>query len=106
MTKLNEFGLSDWTMTDLRSVFSRYPNIHKVILFGSRAKGNYRPGSDIDLAMLGEGISHQELLQIYNDIDDLGLLYGVDLIDFNQVKGQPIGDHIERAGKVFYQPAS
>lgn len=103
MTKLNEFGLSDWTMSDLRSVFSRYPNIKKVILFGSRAKGNYRTGSDIDLALVGDGIGHREILQIYNDIDDLGLLYSIDLLDYNQQKGKPICEHIDRTGKLFYQ---
>lgn len=103
MTKLNEFGLSDWTMNDLRSVFRRYPNIKRVILFGSRAKGNFRPGSDIDLAMLGDGIDHTEILKIYNDIDDLGLLYGIDLIDYNKNKNLPIGEHIDRTGKLFYQ---
>ena len=50
MTALNKFGLSDWTMGDLRSVFRQHPKVRKVILFGSRAKGNYRTGSDIDLA--------------------------------------------------------
>lgn len=105
MTKLNEFGLSDWTISDLRSVFSRYPNIKKVILFGSRAKGNYRTGSDIDLALVGDGIDHKEFLQIYNDIDDFGLLYSIDLLDYNRQKGKPTGEDIDRTGKLFYQMA-
>lgn len=104
MTRLNEFGLSNWTMTDLRTVFSHHPDIKKVILFGSRAKGNYRTGSDIDLALVGDKpIEHKELIQIYNDIDDLGLLYGIDLVDYTKNKGKPIGDHIDRTGKMFFQ---
>jgi predicted nucleotidyltransferase len=71
MTALNEFGLSDWTMDDLRSVFRQHPKVRKVILFGSRAKGNYRTGSDIDLALVGSDVDHEEMLHIYNDIDDL-----------------------------------
>ena len=103
MTTLNEFGLSDWTMNDLRSVFRRHPKVRKVILFGSRAKGNFRTGSDIDLALVGEDIDHEELLRIYNDIDDLGLLYKVDLLHYEEKRGTPIVEHIDRAGKVFYQ---
>lgn len=103
MTTLNEFGLSDWTMNDLRSVFRRHPKVRKVILFGSRAKGNFRTGSDIDLALVGEDIDHEELLRIYNDIDDLGLLYKVDLLHYEEKRGTPIGEPIDRAGKVFYQ---
>ena len=94
MTTLNEFGLSDWTMNDLRSVFRQHPKVRTVILFGSRAKGNYRTGSDID---------HEEMLRIYNDIDDLGLLYKVDLLHYEEKQGTPIGEHIDRVGKVFYQ---
>lgn len=103
MSKLNEFGLSDWTMNDMTSVFSHYPNITKVILFGSRAKGNYRPGSDIDLAVVGMGVDHNEIVKILNDIDDLGLLYKIDLLDYNEQIGTPIGDHINRTGKIFYK---
>ena len=103
MTALNEFGLSDWTMDDLRSVFRQHPKVRKVILFGSRAKGNYRTGSDIDLALVGSDVDHEEMLHIYNDIDDLGLLYKVDLLHYEEKQGTPIGEHIDRVGKVFYQ---
>ena len=103
MTALNEFGLSDWTMNDLRSVFRQHPKVRKVILFGSRAKGNYRTGSDIDLALVRSDIDHEEMLRIYNDIDDLGLLYKVDLLHYEEKQGTPIGEHIDRVGKVFYQ---
>lgn len=103
MTELNDWGLSDWTMTDLRGVFSHYPNVNKVILFGSRAKGNFRSGSDIDLAVVGEGIDHKELVDIMNDIDDLGLLYYVDILNYGDHKGTSIGQHIDRQGKVFYE---
>ncbi len=96
-------GIGDWTMNDLRSVFRRHPKVRKVILFGSRAKGNFRTGSDIDLALVGEDIDHEELLRIYNDIDDLGLLYKVDLLHYEEKQGTPIGEPIDRAGKVFYQ---
>ena len=90
-------------MNDWRSVFRQHPKVRKVILFGSRAKGNYRTGSDIDLALVGSDIDHEEMLRIYNDIDDLGLLYKVDLLHYEEKQGTPIGEHIDRVGKVFYQ---
>ncbi len=55
-----------------------------------------------DLALVREDIDHEELLRIYNDIDDLGLLYKVDLLHYEEKRGTPIGEHIDRAGKVFY----
>ena len=76
--------------------------MEKVLIFGSRAKGNYRPGSDIDLAVIGSNIDFRLILKISCEIDDLELLYGVDLLDYKSKKGTPIGEHIERVGQVFY----
>jgi predicted nucleotidyltransferase len=100
-----KFGLSDTVIKELQDVFRRYTNIEKVLIFGSRSKGNFREGSDIDLAVIGKGVDYNQLLSILCEIDDLELLYSVDLIDYNKKKGTPIGDHIDRVGKVFYEAA-
>jgi predicted nucleotidyltransferase len=100
-----KFGLSDTVIKELQDVFRRYTNIEKVLIFGSRSKGNFREGSDIDLAVIGQGVDYNQLLSILCEIDDLELLYSVDLIDYNKKKGTPIGDHIDRVGKVFYEAA-
>ena len=73
-----------------------------VILFGSRAKGTYSEGSDIDLAAVGDGLTFNQLMDINIQIEDLGLLYKVDVVDYNKNIGTPIGDHISRVGKPFY----
>ena len=96
------FGLSDTVIKELQDVFRRHANIKKVLIFGSRSKGNYREGSDIDLAVVGNNIDYNQLLSILCEIDDLGLLYSVDLLDYSKKKGTPIGDHIDRVGQVFY----
>jgi len=99
------FGLSDSVIKELQDVFRRHANIKKVLIFGSRSKGNYREGSDIDLAVVGNNIDYNQLLSILCEIDDLGLLYSVDLLDYTKKKGTPIGDHIDRVGQVFYEIA-
>jgi predicted nucleotidyltransferase len=100
-----KFGLSDTVVKELQDVFHRHVNIEKVLIFGSRSKGNYRAGSDIDLAVVGNGIDYNQLLNILCEIDDLELLYSVDLLDYQTKKGTPIGDHIDRVGQVFYEVA-
>lgn len=100
-----KYGLSDSVLQELRGVFRRYPNIVKVLIFGSRSKGDYRAGSDIDLAVVGKDIDYRTLLDIQCDIDDLGLLYSIDLLDYQKKRGTPIGDHIDRVGQVFYEVA-
>ncbi len=97
------YGLSDLVITDICSVFERHSNIQKVVIFGSRAKGNYSEGSDIDLAAIGDNISFNQLMDINIQIEDLGLLYKVDVVDYKKNLGTPIGDHIDRVGLLFYE---
>jgi predicted nucleotidyltransferase len=104
------YGLSDTVITDICSVFRRFPNIDKVLIFGSRAKGTYSEGSDIDLAAVGENITFNQLMDINIQIEDLGLLYKVDVylffvdvVDYNKNVGTPIGEHIDRVGLLFYE---
>ena len=99
------FGLSDTVIKELQDVFHRHANIEKVLIFGSRSKGNYRAGSDVDLALIGQNIDYRQILDIYTEIDDLELLYSIDLLDYQTKVGTPIGDHIDRVGQVFYEAA-
>ena len=100
-----KFGLSESVIKELHDVFRRYANIEKVLIFGSRSKGNYRTGSDIDLAIVGKNIDYRQLLDVQCAIEELELLYTIDLLDYQQKKGTPIGDHIDRIGQVFYEAA-
>ena len=100
-----KFGLSDTVIDELQEVFRRHPNIQKVLIFGSRAKGNFREGSDIDLAAIGYNLNYNLLLSNLTELDDLELLYSVDLLDYQKTLNTPIGEHIDRVGQVFYQSA-
>lgn len=83
-------------------MFRQHANMEKVLIFGSRAKGTYSEGSDIDLAAIGNDISFDQLMDIHIQIEDLGLLYKVDVIDYNKNRNTPIGEHIVRVGLPFY----
>ena len=97
------FGLSDTVIDDLKGIFKQYPNIEEVLIFGSRAKGNYLEGSDIDLALIGEGLTFDTIMDIIIKIEDLELLYKVDILNYMEKRGTPIGDHIDRVGQLFYK---
>ncbi len=97
------YGLSDEIIQSLREVFREQPNVREVILFGSRAKGNYTTGSDIDLAVRADNLSFRQLMDIHARIEDLELLYKVDVINYDKVAGTPIGEHIDRVGRILYQ---
>ncbi len=76
--------------------------VRKIILFGSRAKGNYRNGSDIDLAINAPGINMAELNEIKANIEDLNFPYFIDIIDIKNIVNQDLIDHIRRIGKDVY----
>lgn len=97
-----EYGLSNETIESLRNVFARYQQIGQVWLFGSRAKGNYHSGSDIDLAIKSERFPASGLLDIQIELDKLDLLYKIDLILYDAIKEPALREHIDRVGKLFY----
>jgi predicted nucleotidyltransferase len=97
------YGLSAAVIGKIKSVFSCFPMIDNVVLYGSRAKGNYRPGSDIDLTIKGAGIDLKILNRVSNTLDDLLLPYCFDLSVFNQIENADLLDHIDRVGVVFYR---
>ena len=101
-----KFGLPQTAIAKLCHVFSQYPQINSVILYGSRAKGNYRPGSDIDLSIQGEQLDLTTLLAIENQIDDLLLPWMVDLSLFHKIDNSDLIEHIQRIGIPFYTKTS
>lgn len=68
-------GLRGLDIQLIHNVLRQYPKVTEAILYGSRANGNYRPGSDIDLTLRGDQLSHSDLLDIEQSLDDLLLPY-------------------------------
>ena len=97
------YGLGEHTINAIQSVFQHYPAIKKAILYGSRAKGNYRNGSDIDLTLVGEDLDLSTQFKIENELDDLLLPYKIDLSLLYKIENPDLIDHISRVGKVFYK---
>jgi type I restriction enzyme S subunit len=97
------YGLSDQTIHQINSIFAKHPTVKQAVLYGSRAKGNYKPGSDIDLTLFGEDLSQQEADQILEELDAIDLPHTIDLSVFKNIVHTKLRDHISRVGVVFYQ---
>jgi uncharacterized protein len=98
-----QYGLRKEIIEKVTRIFAQYDKVEEVILFGSRAKGNFKPGSDIDLTLKGKGINLKLLNKISLELDDLLLPYTFDLSIYNHIKQPDLIDHIVRVGKVFYK---
>lgn len=98
---LQNIGLSRETIDKLQAIFLGHPKIQKVLLYGSRAKGNFKNGSDIDLTLVAPDLGVSELLKIENEIDDLLLPYKVDLSLHHMIDNQELKEHIHRVALEF-----
>ena len=99
-----KYGLPDAAIDKIRAVLRRYPQVERAILYGSRAKGNYKRGSDIDLTLLGSAeLKLHVLYKILDDLDELLLPYTIDLSIFDNIGDPEVIDHIQRVGSAFYE---
>lgn len=98
-----KFGLSEATIDRLLDLLANYPKISTVKIYGSRAMGNFRPGSDVDLTVMGQGIKLNDILRLENDIDDLLLPYKFDISIYDRIEDTGLRDHIDRKGRTFYR---
>lgn len=97
------YGLKDIEMAYLETLFSKNERIERVILYGSRAKGNHKPFSDVDITLVGDELTHEDLNRLILAIDDLLLPYQFDISIFHQLKNDTLIDHINRRGIVIYE---
>lgn len=98
-----KYGLKEEEWEMLRNVFAKNPQIEKVVLYGSRAKGTYKPFSDVDITLVGDKLSTYDLADIINSIDELLLPYMFDISLYHKLKSTELLDHINRRGIIIYQ---
>ncbi len=97
-----EYGIPAEDIEHIKEVFRSFPKIEKVLLFGSRAMGNYSSGSDIDLVVVGDAITFSDMLDISDSLDRLGMLYTFDMHHLDAIKDPEVTSHIARVAKELY----
>ena len=96
------YGLSADQFNSALRVFATNPTLEQVILFGSRAKGTHKPGSDVDIALVGPELSFDDLLRLSSKLDELNQPWKFDLLLYNNVDAD-VAAHIKRVGKLIYE---
>lgn len=98
------FGLEAATLQKISDVLAKHPQVERAVLYGSRAKGNYKNGSDIDLTLIGgDDLTLDVLYRILDELEDSTLPYTFDLSIFRQIGDPDVVDHIRRVGVVLYE---
>ncbi len=99
LREAGDFGLSSRARELLGSAFAAEPRINRALVYGSRAKGNYRSGSDIDIALDAPQLSYSDCLRLASTLDDLMLPWRIDLSALHQIDNPALLEHIARVGK-------
>jgi predicted nucleotidyltransferase len=99
----SKHGLTDKAVTQIGGVLGRLPAVERAVLFGSRAKSVHKPGSDIDLALVGDTLDWRTLGRIDDALDDLLLPYHFSLVIYGKKTDPEIAAHVERVGVPFYE---
>lgn len=97
------FGLNEKIIKDIIEILKKYDEVEKAVIFGSRARGDYKKASDIDMALYGDNLTNSINTKIFYEIDDLYLPYKLDLINFNSLGiDEEIKKSIIKEGVEFY----
>ncbi len=97
------FGLDTDTIEKIKIAFSKFSQIEKVVLYGSRAIGNYKNGSDIDITLIGKNLTLKNTVYpLMDSIDEFYFPYTFDISIFDRIDNKNLIEHIKSAGKVFY----
>lgn len=98
-----KYGIPEKLMSEVLSILQKHSEIDTAILYGSRAKGTFRNGSDIDITLTGQNITLSIVNKISNELDDLPTPYTFDISSFKQIQNPDLIERIKRVGKVIYQ---
>ena len=99
----NNFGIYDKSYSLILEAFQKYPKIEKAVIFGSRAIGNYKKDSDIDIAIFGKDINFKITSSLYGKLnEELPIPYFVDVVNFNKIDVDELKEHINKNGKISF----
>jgi len=103
MSESRKYGLPEKDFNVILSLLKSNDKIREIILFGSRAKGNNANGSDVDLAIKGDGLNLDDVLDAMVRIEDLSIPNKIDLVIYDRISEQKLKDHVDRVGKVLFK---
>ena len=100
---LNEFGLRQKDMDFMTHLFLGYPEIEKVMIYGSRGRGDFEHGSDVDLALSGKGITSEIVSHIHTILEEDSPTYlWFDVLHLDTLKNEKLKEQIEKYGKLIF----
>lgn len=103
-----KYGLDEADLSYIIAALQQFPEIQRAFIFGSRVKGTYKRGSDIDIAIAGPSITFATVSKLHALLEEQGHLpYFIDIVHYEDIKNPTLKEHIDRVGQLIYEaPAS
>lgn len=95
-------GLDSTVIAALTKIFTKFSNIKKVKLYGSRAKSTFTQRSDIDLVIYGENLNRFTLSSLVSEFEESEIIYSIDVQNYSNIKNRELIDHIDRIGIIYF----
>jgi predicted nucleotidyltransferase len=100
----NNFGLTTEELQEIAAVINKMQEVDEALVFGSRAKGNYQRGSDVDIALKGNNLDHTIISQISFVLNEETFMpYHFDILNYNDISNKELLSHIDRVGQTLYK---
>jgi predicted nucleotidyltransferase len=101
------YGLKERDLEYIHAALVNWPQVEQAIIFGSRALGNYKKGSDIDLAITGQKVKESMCKKISEQLnEEYPIPFFVEVINYNTINNQALKEHIQNHGIIIYQKSS
>jgi proline iminopeptidase len=98
------FGLAEWIVRDICAAIAAQPQVEEARLFGSRARGDFRPGSDIDIAVHGKNLDFAAFLDLSARLDDLPILFKMDIVHLDMLGDSSLRETIRQESVPLWLP--
>ena len=97
------YGLLERDIQYIKKALEHFEEIEKAVVFGSRAMGNYKKGSDVDIAIFGERINNRVIFELNDYLNEVyPLPYFFDILNYGSISNENLKKHINDEGKVMY----
>ncbi|WAM34957.1 nucleotidyltransferase domain-containing protein [Caldicellulosiruptor morganii] len=98
-----KFGIEEEILDKIVEIFKKYRQVRKACVFGSRARGDYKRGSDLDLCIWLEEGCENPVYKIEDELDELDTILLFDIVAFNSITKESLKESILREGVIIYE---
>ncbi len=95
-------GISESILAQFRAVLAKFPAVEQAVVYGSRARGDFQNGSDIDLAVIGQALTPSDFAQLCWQLEDVPQLFKLDIVHFDKIQRPALQNAIRQSQHAIY----